>query len=106
MKKIFISGPYTMGDVAVNVKTSMDVADNLIELGFAPFCPHLTHFLHMNHSRPYKKWLEIDIAFLKVCDAVLRIPGESKGADAEVELAKKLKIPVFTSINELKRKIK
>ncbi len=101
MKRIFISGPYTLGDVAQNVKRAMDTANTLIDLGYAPFCPHLTHFLHMNHSQPYEKWLEIDIAFLEVCDCLLRLPGESKGADAEVELALRLGIHVVYDISEI-----
>lgn len=102
MKRIFIAGPYTLNDVAKNVKNSMDIANELINAGYAPFCPHLTHFLHINNWQPYKKWLAIDLVFLEKCDAVLRIPGKSKGADGEVRRAKKLKIPVFYSINELK----
>lgn len=106
MKRIFISGPYTIGDVAQNVKASMEIANDLINLGYAPFCPHLTHYLHINHAQPYKKWLKIDLAYLIVCDAVLRIPGESKGADAEVKKAVELNIPVFYSIKELRTKLK
>jgi hypothetical protein len=106
MKRIFISGPYTLGDVAQNVKGAMEVANELIELGYAPFCPHLTHFLHLNHAQPYEKWLEIDVSFLRVCDAVIRIPGESTGADSEVRIASELGIPVFYSKQELYEKIK
>ena len=36
-----------------------------------------------------------------MCDAVLRLPGESKGADNEVRVAKANKIPVFYSIDAL-----
>jgi len=103
MKRIYIAGPYSKGDVALNVKKAMDCANELINLGFAPFCPHLTHFLHMNNWQPYEKWLEIDAEFVKVCDSVLRIPGDSSGADKEVELAKSLGIPVFFSVGELKK---
>jgi hypothetical protein len=35
MKIVYIASPYTVGDVAVNVKTQMDTADSLIEKG----CP-------------------------------------------------------------------
>ena len=101
MKKIFVSGPYTKGDVAVNVKNAIDVANKLIDLGFAPYCPHLTHFLHMIKPQDYTKWLELDNEYLKVCDAVLRIPGDSNGADLEVQLALRLKIPVFYNLEEL-----
>ena len=38
---------------------------------------------------------------LGFCDAVLRIPGESRGADLECELARTLGKPVFTRVDQL-----
>jgi hypothetical protein len=35
------------------------------------------------------------------CDAVLRLPGESTGADNDVRIAHELGIPVYTSIDEV-----
>ena len=90
-----------MGDVAVNVKRQLDCVDELMTLGFAPFAPLYSHFQHLAHPRPYKDWVEIDLEWVDVCDALLRLDGESKGADGEVEYAKKLGIPVFYSIEEL-----
>ena len=101
MKKVFISSPYTIGDVAVNVKIQMDAADELITLGFAPFAPLMSHFQHMAHPRPYEDWTRLDLEWLKVCNAILRLPGESKGADREVELARSLGMPIYYSIAEL-----
>ncbi|WP_431293408.1 DUF4406 domain-containing protein [Pedobacter sp. P26] len=101
MKRIFISGPYTKGDVAQNVKNSMDSADALINAGFAPYCPHLTHFLHMNAYQEYETWLKLDLAYLEICNGLLRLPGESNGADKEVEFAVRNGIPVFHSHEEL-----
>ena len=106
MKRIFISGPYTKGDVAINVKRAMDIANDLINLGYAPYCAHLTHFLHMNNPQSYETWLKIDSKFLEVSDAIIRLPGISEGADREVELAKKLHIPIFYSLEELKKAMK
>jgi hypothetical protein len=40
---------------------------------------------------------------LQHCDAVLRLPGESTGADNDVRIATELGIPVFTSIDQLPR---
>jgi hypothetical protein len=37
-----------------------------------------------------------------MCDAILRLPGESAGADEEVKLAKELGKPVFYSIVDLR----
>lgn len=101
MIRVYIACPYTNGDVAVNVKNSMDVAEELIESGFLPFNPLYSHFQHMAHPRPYDDWMKMDIEWLKSCDCVLRVPGESKGADVEVEKAIIYGIPVFYSINDL-----
>lgn len=101
MKKVYIASPYTKGDIALNVKNSMDAATTLMDLGFAPFCPLLTHFLHIAHPRPYQDWVAWDNEWVVVCDALLRLPGDSRGADAEVQLAKQYHIPVFSSIRDL-----
>lgn len=103
LKRIFISSPYTLGDVAVNVKKSMNSANELIEAGFAPYCPLLSHFLHMNNPQPYEKWLEIDITFLTCCSAVLKLEGKSAGSEIECKFANGINIPVFTTIEEIKK---
>jgi hypothetical protein len=51
--------------------------------------------------RPYQDWLNLDFEWLKVCDCVLRLEGESKGADQEVELAKSLGIRIVYNINDI-----
>ena len=101
MKKVYIASPYTKGDVAVNVKTQLDCVDELMTLGFAPFAPLYSHFQHMAHPRPYTDWIEIDKVWVLTCDCVLRLEGESSGADGEVKLAKENGIPVYYSINDL-----
>jgi len=93
--RVFVSGPYTNGDVAVNVRTAILAANRLLRKGHIPFVPHLTHFWHLVVPHPYEDWLELDMEWLKVCDAVLRLPGESPGADVEVRLAESLGIPVY-----------
>ncbi len=100
-QKIYVAGPYTKGNVEQNVDNAIEAANIIADLGFAPFVPHLTHFWEERFPRPYAFWLELDNEFLPCCDAVLRLPGESTGADKEVELAKSLGIPVFESIDEL-----
>jgi hypothetical protein len=101
MIKVYIASPYTIGDVAVNVKRQIDCANTLMNLGFAPFIPLMSHFQHMIHPRPYQDWIAIDLEWVKSCDCLLRLEGESKGADGEVAYAKQLGIPVFYSLNEL-----
>jgi len=101
MKRVYIAGRYSGGDVARNVRVAMKAADLLIQMGFAPYVPHLSHFLHMMAPHDYEVWMAIGLAWLRQCDAVLRLPGESPGADREVEVARILEIPVFHSVEEL-----
>ena len=99
--KVYISGPYSQGDVAVNVRNAFKAANSLADLGFAPLVPHTTHFWHLIFPRPYKFWIDLDKEFIPCCDALLRLIGHSRGADKEVDLAIKLGVPVFYTIDDL-----
>lgn len=101
MKKVYVAGPYTKGDVAVNVRNALEAANRLADMGYMPFVPHLSHFWHILFPRPYEFWCELDNVFLPHCDALLRLPGESSGAEKEMLLAASLGIPVFHSIESL-----
>lgn len=92
--RVYVAGPYSGGDVAQNVARAMDIADDLLRGGFAPFCPHLSHFLHLHHPHDYETWMALDMAWLAACDVLVRIPGESPGADREVAEAEAIGIPV------------
>lgn len=46
----------------------------------------------------FEDWMRIDFELIRRCDGLLRLPGESVGADAEVEHAGKLGLPVFDSV--------
>ena len=104
MIKVYIASPYTNGDTAVNVKTQIDTFIALMDNGYLPFAPLLTHFIHIAHPKPYDYWTVYDDEWLTMCDVLLRLPGESPGADREVELAKSLGIPVVKSLPELIKK--
>lgn len=94
VKLIYIASPYTIGDVAANVHVQMEAAHRIMDMGHAPITPLLFHFLHIHRQRPAEDWLAIDHAIIRRVDVLLRLPGESKGADGEVALAQKNKIPV------------
>lgn len=98
MITVFIASPYTIGDVAVNVRESILAADSLLDAGLIPYAPLLSHFWHFLSPKPYEIWTALDNAWLKRCDCILRLPGESSGADAEVQLAAQLNIPIFYDI--------
>jgi hypothetical protein len=94
--RVFISGPYTKGDVAVSVARAMEVAHRLMDAGHIPFTPHLSHFLHLHRARPYEEWIAQDLHWLPLCEAIVRLDGESAGAEREVEEAIRLGIPIMT----------
>lgn len=100
-KKIYIASPYTIGDVAVNVKRQIDAANELIALGYAPYTPLLSHFHHLIHPNHYDTWMDVGLTWLVQCDAVLRLPGESKGADIEESKAYECGIPVYYNVRDL-----
>jgi hypothetical protein len=99
--KVYIASPYTIGDAGSNVKKQMDCAHLLMDCGFIPFAPLMSHFLHMNRPRPYEEWMEWDFEWVKSCDALLRLSGTSPGADREIFCAEKNYIPVFYTLEDL-----
>lgn len=101
--RVYVAGPYTRGDVAVNVREAIKAGTALLAMGYTPFIPHLTHFWHLVDPHPYETWLAVDLEWLRVCDCVLRLPGESSGADKECAEAERLDLPVFADIAALVR---
>ena len=99
--RIYIASPYTIGDQAQNVKVQLDMFDKLRKLGLIPFAPLWSHFQHIVHPLSYDEWLEWDFRWLEMCDFVLRLPGESRGADMEVKHAEEKGITVFYGLDDL-----
>ena len=97
--RVYVAGPYTTGDVAVNVRQAIEAADFLLKAGHIPFLPHLTHFWHLVCPGPYEQWIALDLAWLPFCEALVRLDGESSGADNEVKEAGRLGIPVFHGLD-------
>jgi hypothetical protein len=95
--KVYVAGPYTQGDPVVNVRAAIAEAELLAVLGHAPYVPHLTMLWHLVAPHDTEFWYAHDLEWLAVCDAVVRIPGPSVGADAEVKEAERLGIPVYAS---------
>lgn len=102
MLKVYIAGPITKGNSFTNCYRAIQAWHELHRLGFCPFCPHLSALIELaGFELPHAAWIEHDLEWVKVCDAVLRLPGESTGADLEERFAKERGIPVCTSIEAL-----
>ena len=100
---VYVSGPYTGGDTAINVVNAIDAGFELREMGHVPIVPHLSHFMHMRRKKPYRFWMEFDLDLLARCDAIIRLPGESPGADEEVAAAEAAGKPVYYSLEAIPR---
>ena len=105
--KCYIASPYTNGDKEENVNLQINIADELISRGYAPYVPLLSHFQHLKYPRPETDWYELDNEFLQCCDILIRIRPlkngkeiTSTGAEKEEKLARELRIPVFTFTNQ------
>lgn len=103
---VYIAGPLTSGDARKNCFRAMEAALQVFERGHLPICPHSDAWLDkyaVFHGRPveYDAWMARDLALVARADALLRIGGESPGADREVALAREMRIPVYRSIEEL-----
>lgn len=101
--RIYVSGPISLGCQFKNFQQFCEAFYALVEAGFAPFNPGLTLILPGNTSISHADWLAIDLPWVAVADAILRLPGESKGADEECGYARTIGIPVFDSIEELNK---
>ena len=104
MKTVYIASPYSIGDQAENVRKSLEAADELLQAGFIPFAPLLSHFWHLISPKKPDVWYQYDNEWVKRCDCLLRLPGESFGADNEVALAFEHDIPIYYTMRTLIRK--
>ena len=96
MKLIYVAGPYSVGDTSANVRLAVQSGYRMRFHGVAAIVPHRNHLDELlGYGEDYNTWLAEDLEILSRCDAVVRLPGESPGADAEVAHAESLGIPVF-----------
>ena len=112
---ILISGPYmsgTNGDenaIAANLKAMEDYALPIFKKGHIPVVgewlawPIIKQAGGDSHSSPEFSEFQYPVAhrLLEKCDAILRIPGESRGADLEMAKAKAMGKTIFYSLEEI-----
>lgn len=93
---VYIAGPYS-SDPVVGTRTAVRWAEWVECHGGAALIPHLSIVWDLvSHSLP-ERWYERDLHLLARCDALLRIPGDSAGADNEEAFAREHDIPIFTT---------
>lgn len=95
MLTVYIAGPYTNGDCAANTGDAIRVFGRLAEMGVCPICPHTSMLVQMIAPQRWERWIDFGLEMVRRSDCVLRMAGDSRGADIEVSEALALGIPVF-----------
>ena len=112
---ILISGPYMSGTngneeaIARNLKAMEDYALPIFQKGHIAVVgewlawPVIRQAGGSSHSSEQFSEYQYPVAhrLLEKCDAVLRIPGESRGADLEMGKAKDMGKIIFTNVSEI-----
>ncbi|MFT3852922.1 MAG: hypothetical protein QM733_09315 [Ilumatobacteraceae bacterium] len=112
---ILIAGPYASGTdgdpelMARNLKRLEQAAWPIFRAGHVPMIgewvalPVLASAGASGPTDPLAAEVMYPTAerLLQHCDAVLRLPGESRGADQDVAIARARGIPVFHSLEEI-----
>ncbi len=91
---IYIAGPYTHPDPIVNTRAAVLAGEAVLAAGAIPVVPHLSMLWHLVSPHDVDWWYNYDLQLLARCDALLRLPGASTGADREVVEALKQSKPV------------
>lgn len=100
---IYVAGPISQGDTLLNIKNGIDMGVELVKKGFTPYVPHQDFVAYMMHPDvlDYETILAQDFDWIERCDALIRLPGPSKGADREIAHCRKVGVPVFYSLSAL-----
>lgn len=112
---ILIAGPYRSGTgddpsrMAANLRRLEEASWPIFEKGHVPMIGEWVA-LPIWHTAGgsavgdalYERILHPTAArLLEHCDAVMRLPGESKGADNDVAIARRRGIPVYFSLDDI-----
>lgn len=98
---VYVASQYTIGDKIANVRRQIDAGEALSAKGHTPILPLLSHYWHERHPHDWSFWIRRCMELITVADAVVRLPGQSAGADAEVREARHLGIPVYFSVADV-----
>ena len=92
---IYVSGPlFSSGTPAENIEAAMDTAHWLVENKMAFIVPHLSYFMDPEQRYSHETWMQVDCPAVVRCDAVLLLPGVSRGATEECLAAVNAWVPI------------
>lgn len=99
---LYLAGPYSLNPAHCTHEAIMvgrAILDNP-RIGeffsYSPVIPHLTFYWDSVAPMEYERWLDYDLDVLHHCEAIVRLPGKSSGADIELAYAMGQGKDVFT----------
>ena len=107
IKLVYIAGKFSGPNawaIERNVRAAEDLGVQVAQLGAMPIIPHAnTRFFHGLEGTTAEFWYEGTLELLRRCDAVVMTLDweDSKGACAEREEARRLRLPVFFVVGRL-----
>lgn len=112
MKRVYVAGAMSADNILQmleNISEGVKAGAELLRLGFAPFVPHFDIAFRLQQGKgydvPMEYYYNYTMEWLKASDCVLVVPGweASIGTKAEIKKATDLHIPVYYSIDELRK---
>jgi hypothetical protein len=98
---VYIASPYTKGVPNHNVHRAIKAGDALLAAGFVPFIPILNHLWDTVSPHDYEDWMKWDHAWIERCDALVRLSGESSGAERDRAIAASLGLHIYEDVESL-----
>jgi hypothetical protein len=118
-KLVYVAGPISKGDIVDNCRRAHDAGMALVRAGLSVIVPHgncfwgnavigpMGNHAFIPEAQPgglgHAAWVGMDLEIVRRCDAVLRLSGDSVGADLEVAEAAARLIPVFGTVEGVVR---
>ncbi len=96
--RVYIAGPISSsGSLHENIHNGIRVGEELRRIGYHPFIPHLYDFTKVvtGYDVPWADMLDMDENWISACDALIALPGISRGKEREMAFALSLHLPVI-----------
>jgi len=99
----------TISEMKTNVLAGEKIYKELIKKGYSPILPHFSFYTWQKFKKDmnmtWQMWIDLDKEYIKESDHFFyMVPeeyGESKGAQIEFEMAKKLGKKIYLNLNEV-----
>lgn len=109
MLRVYVAGPYrakTTWGIHCNIHSAKMWGLEIARMGANPFVPH-ANTGYYDGEMDERFWLDADLEWLRLCDAIFVCPGyeNSRGTIDEIAEAEAIGIPVFQTLGGLARLI-